>query len=194
LLTLPNAITVLRLALLPAFLWLTYSHQAGIVIVAWALFNGAAASDWVDGYLARRCGAVSALGTLLDPVVDKIVVLSALLVFVDLGLLPLWLVLLNLAREFLVTSARQIHSTPEHVVGANWMGKVKFAAQVAVIEAGYLLLVLRSAGHPVPWAQGALFWAALGMTLVSWFFLVNFLRWHGLRPDVEGAESERPDK
>ena len=193
-LTLPNAITALRLVLLPAFLWMTYAHQPWIVILAWALFNVAAVSDWADGYLARRCGTVSPLGTLLDPVVDKIVALSALLVFVDLGLLPLWLVLLNLAREFLVTSARQIHSTPGHIVGANWMGKSKFAAQVVVIEMGYILLVLRSLDRSVPWGQSVLFWTTLGMTLISWSFLVNFLRWYGLRPDLTGPDTERTGK
>ena len=157
-LTLPNAITVVRLALLPAFLWLTCTEQTWTLALAWVLFNAAAASDWLDGYLARRSGTTSLLGTLLDPVVDKIMVLSALLVFVTLGLLPLWLVLLNLAREFLVTAVRQIHSTPTRVVGANWMGKAKFATQVAVMEFAYLLLTLKSMGRPLSRASRSSTW------------------------------------
>ncbi len=180
-LTLPNVITCLRLALLPVILYLTYSPAPAGVIAACTLFNLAAASDWLDGYLARRNGAVSRLGTLLDPVVDKIVVLSALLVLADLRLLPLWIVLLNLAREFLVTAARHACTTPTHVEGANWMGKSKFVLQVGVIELGYLVLILRALAHAAPWGPAALFWSALAMTALSWSFLVNFLRRHGLR-------------
>ncbi len=173
--TLPNLITLLRLALLPVFLYLTYSSAPAGLVAAGVLFNLAAASDWLDGYLARRSGAVSRLGTLLDPVVDKIVVLCALLVLVDLRLLPLWLVLLNVAREFLVTAARHARTTPTHVEGANWMGKAKFALQVGVIELGYVVLVLRAFGQAAPWGPAALFWTTLAMTALSWSFLVGFL-------------------
>ncbi len=183
--TLPNVITFLRLAVLPVFLCLTYSATPAGVIAAAVLFNLAAASDWLDGYLARRNGAVSRLGTLLDPVVDKIVVLSALLVLVDLRLLPLWLPLLNLAREFLVTAARHARTTPTRVEGANWMGKTKFALQVGVIELGYVVLGLRALGHAAAWGPAALFWSTLAMTTLSWSFLLNFLRRHGLTAATE---------
>ena len=184
--TLPNVITLLRLALLPVLVCLTYSHHARGVIAAWVLFSVAAATDWLDGYLARRTGSVSRLGTILDPVVDKIVALSVLLVFVDLRLLPLWIVLLNMAREFLVTAARYACTTPSHVVGANWMGRTKFVVQVGVMEMGYLLLALRALGRPAAWGEGLLFWTTLGMTVLSWSFLVNFVRWHGLGPEDAG--------
>lgn len=190
-LTVPNLITLLRLALLPVLLYLTCLPTIGGVAAAWVLFNVAAASDWLDGYLARRSGAVSRLGVLLDPVVDKIVILSVLFVLVRLGLLPLWIVLLNMAREFLVTAARHAGTTPTHVVGANWMGKTKFVLQVAVIEFAYALLALRSAGGPVAWGPEALFWAALAMTALSWGFLVNFVRWHGLRVDGPASHGGR---
>jgi CDP-diacylglycerol--glycerol-3-phosphate 3-phosphatidyltransferase len=187
LLTLPNLITLLRLALLPFLLWLTYSQQTQGLLLAWALFNAAAASDWLDGYLARRLRATSRLGALLDPVVDKVVILSLLFVLSDQELLPLWLVLLNMAREFLVTAARHAYSTPQHAVGANWMGKSKFVLQVFVVQLAFAVLVLRALGRAAPWGEGALFWTTLGMTAVSYAFLVNFVRWHGLPSVPNGS-------
>jgi CDP-diacylglycerol--glycerol-3-phosphate 3-phosphatidyltransferase len=186
-LTLPNAITLLRLALLPIVLYLTYSQATWAVFLAWGLFSAAAASDWLDGYLARRTGSTSRLGTLLDPVVDKVLILSALFVFADLRLLPLWLALLNMAREFLVSAARYAYSTPTRAVGANWMGKAKFGLQVGAVELGYLVLALQSLSRPVPWGKGLLFWTALGMTALSWTFLANFVRWHGVPSDRADA-------
>ena len=94
-----------------------------------------------------------------------------------------------MAREFLVTAARHACTTPTHVEGANWMGKGKFALQVGVLELGYLVLILRALGRPAPWGPAALFWSALAMTALSWSFLVNFLRWHGL-PAEPGAPSD----
>ena len=190
-LTVSNVITLLRLALLPFILYLTYSQQTGAVLLAWTLFSVAAVSDWLDGYVARRWSCISRMGTLLDPVVDKVVVLSVLFVLADLGLLPLWLVLLNMAREFLVTTARHAYSTPTHAVGANWMGKTKFVLQTAVIQFAYALLALESAGRGLPWGRGLLFGLALAMTLISCGFLINFVRRHGLQPDATGPEPGR---
>jgi len=190
LLTVPTLITLLRLALLPFLLVLTYSTQPGLLVLAWALFNVAAITDWLDGYLARRWNRISRLGTLLDPVVDKVVVLSILFVLADLGLLPLWIALLNMAREFLVTAVRHAYTTPAHAVGANWMGKTKFVLQVVVIQLAYGLLVLESAGHRFPPGRSGLLYLALGMTLVSFGFLANFVRWHGLPP---GTAQPRAD-
>jgi CDP-diacylglycerol--glycerol-3-phosphate 3-phosphatidyltransferase len=175
-LTVPNLITLARLGSLPVFLILTYSQVLSGLIAAWVLFNLAAASDWLDGFLARRSGSVSRLGTLLDPVVDKVIILSTLFALVDLRLLPLWIVLLAMAREFMVSAARHAATTPTRVVGANWMGKAKFALQVAVIELGYLVLLLRLLGRPAAWGQAALFWSALGVTVLSYLFLARFVR------------------
>jgi CDP-diacylglycerol--glycerol-3-phosphate 3-phosphatidyltransferase len=185
---LPNAITVLRLLLLPLIVWLSYSTETGSLVAALLIFNAGAASDLLDGVIARRYGAESRLGKLLDPVVDKIYILSVLYVFVDLGLLPLWLVLLSMAREFLVSAARHSFSTPRRAIGANWMGKSKFVLQVIIIEVGLLHLVLESTGRAIPAARAVMFWLTLAMVAISYAFLFRFAR--GLQLDAQAVREE----
>ncbi len=98
-LTIPNAITLSRLILILPLVALTCSRQTWALGAAAALFAAEAADDWLDGFLARRLGNRTRLGTLLDPVVDKLLILSVLFVLADRGLFPLWLVLLNMARS-----------------------------------------------------------------------------------------------
>ncbi|MFO8008659.1 MAG: CDP-alcohol phosphatidyltransferase family protein [Candidatus Brocadiia bacterium] len=171
-------VTLARLALVPPIIALSYGGATWMVALAGGLFALGALTDWLDGWLARRLHARSRLGTLLDPTVDKVMVLSALLVFVDLGLAPLWLVLLNLFRELLVTGVRGELSRPERVVGANWMGKTKYALQVGVVLLFYGHLALHTRGSALPGGQTLLFWALLGVTVLSLLFMLNFLRWH----------------
>ncbi len=167
-----------RLALVPLIVALSYGDALWAVSLAGGLFVLAAVTDWLDGWLARRLNVHSRLGTLLDPVVDKVMVLSALLVFVDLGLAPLWLVLLNVFREFLVSAVRGALSRPGAVVGANWMGKAKYTLQVGVVMLFYLHLALGTRGTALPAGEPVLFWALLSVTVLSLLFMLNFLRWH----------------
>jgi CDP-diacylglycerol--glycerol-3-phosphate 3-phosphatidyltransferase len=178
LLTIPNLITAFRLVLLPLILWLTYATEPGPIAWAAGLFALAASSDWLDGYLARRLNMASRLGALMDPLVDKLMVLSILFAFVDLGLLPLWIVLVNMYREFVVTGLRHALSTRQATVGANWMGKTKYALQVALIELIYVQIFLESRGGGLPGGRGVLLWSALAVTVISFAFLANFARWH----------------
>lgn len=173
--TVPNSITVLRLAAAPFIVWLTCSRGTGELAAAAGLFTVAALSDWLDGYLARRMETRSLFGTLLDPVVDKILVLGVLLAFAHLGLLPLWLVLLVALRETAVTVLRQRLSTPARPVGANWMGKAKFCFQVALVELGYACLLLESMHRGMPAAKSLVFWSAIGLTALSYVFLLGFI-------------------
>jgi len=174
--TVPNLVTLSRLALVPLIVWLSYGTEAASLWLAAGLFTLAAATDWLDGYLARRLSAPSRLGTLIDPLVDKTLVLSVFFVFADRGLLPLWLALLLMFRELAVSALRHGLSAGGPVVGANWMGKTKFCIQVVVAELGYASLLLGAAGLETH--RPALFRAALLMTALSYGFLVNFVRWH----------------
>jgi len=187
--TVPNAITAFRLALIPSMLAMTSSdHTSGVVIAA-ALFGLGAATDWLDGFVARRFHARSRLGAMLDPVADKAMVLGALFIFSDLGLIPLWLVLLNMFRELFMSGLRDILTTPTRIIGANWMGKVKFCIQVGLVELIYIHRILATRGSGLPGGQTTLFFALLAVTIVSFAFLFNFARWEreALTSDVEHA-------
>ena len=178
LLAVPNVLTLSRLILLPFIVWLTYAERPPALTVAVGLFTVAVATDWADGYVARVWGLVTRTGTLLDQAVDKVMVLSLLLVFSQRGLLPLWLVLLNLFREFLVADFRVLAAARGHTVGSNWMGKTKFDLQVVLIYLMYAFLLARTAGRSISWGQTVIFLFALAITLLSFAFAALFFVRH----------------
>ncbi|HTJ43403.1 MAG TPA: CDP-diacylglycerol--glycerol-3-phosphate 3-phosphatidyltransferase [Kofleriaceae bacterium] len=130
---LPNLITLARIALIPAVLALTARGGRGMAIVACVLFVTAAATDWLDGYLARRLGLVTVLGKFLDPLADKLIVLSTLVILVGAGRAPAWLTVLLMARELAVTGLRAIASSEGLVIAAGTSGKIKTVFQLSGI-------------------------------------------------------------
>lgn len=134
--TLPNGLTFLRLLSLPAILALA---AAGHGAAAAAVFLAGMLTDVVDGWLARRLNQSSLLGVYLDPLVDKIVILSLLYDLAHRGLLPAAVAHLFLARELLHSGVRDVAAQQGRVVGANWMGKTKAALQTVLVAAGLLL-------------------------------------------------------
>ncbi len=142
---LPNWLTYLRMALIPVFVVLMIDPTQGAVFLATLVFIIAAITDYTDGYIARRYGAVSDAGKLLDPMADKILVLSALVMLVaqrsDLTgdpWVPGWMVVLVLAREIWVTGLRGIAASRGVVVAATQSGKYKSGFQMVAIV--FLLL------------------------------------------------------
>jgi cardiolipin synthase len=99
-LTLPNALTAVRIAAIPLFVWLTTREDTRLLGVL--VFAVVAGTDWVDGYIARRTGRVSELGKLLDPVADRLAIAAALLTFALVGIFPFWAALLILLRDVAV--------------------------------------------------------------------------------------------
>lgn len=176
---LPNVITVLRLILVPFILWLASEAATAPLAVGLALFLVAGLTDWLDGYLARRRRLVTAFGTFMDPITDKVLVLGAMFVFAHHhGLLPMWLVLVNLFRELLVSGVRQVKAVEGELVGANWMGRVKFWLQTALISGIFLYLILASRGVNVSGGQRLILWGATLVTAVSLGFAVVFVVWY----------------
>ncbi len=144
---LPNKITVSRIFMIPIFLiimlvdfnWgeitllgaeLPVTHLVGALI-----FIIAASTDWVDGYYARKHNLVTNLGKFLDPLADKLLVSAALIVLVEMGAAPSWIVIIIISREFAVTGLRLILAGTGEVVAANMLGKVKTWAQIVAISA-----------------------------------------------------------
>jgi CDP-diacylglycerol--glycerol-3-phosphate 3-phosphatidyltransferase len=131
---LPNTVTMLRIAVVPVLLILPWTTSvAGSRFMAWA-FVVAALSDLLDGWLARRKGGrdITRIGKLLDPLADKLLVSTALIMLLAIGRIPLWgagMVVVIVGRELAVTGLRGIASTHGHVVAATWPGKIKTLAQ-----------------------------------------------------------------
>jgi CDP-diacylglycerol--glycerol-3-phosphate 3-phosphatidyltransferase len=133
LLNAPNLLTVGRIGLIPVFLGLlTYENRRNSFLAA-LVYSVAALSDWLDGWLARVSGKVTTLGKFLDPLADKVIVLSALVMLVRLGRAPVWVVVVILAREFLISGLRTIAVSEGVVISASQGGKWKTSLQLTGI-------------------------------------------------------------
>jgi CDP-diacylglycerol--glycerol-3-phosphate 3-phosphatidyltransferase len=127
---LPNALTILRILLVPVFVLLLVDPSPYMSLWACAIFIFASFTDWLDGYIARAFNAQSILGTLLDPLADKVLVMAALVMLtanVSEPRVPAWIVVALLAREFMVTGLRSLAAIQGIVVAASEIAKHKTA-------------------------------------------------------------------
>lgn len=133
---LPNKLTVLRMILVPFFVFFllvpVIPHH---YLLALLVFAGASYTDHLDGKIARSRGLITNFGKLMDPLADKILVISALVCMVELGLTSAWFVIIIIGREFLVTSIRLLAVENGRVIPANNWGKAKTVSQMAAILA-----------------------------------------------------------
>ena len=132
--TAPNVITFARITLIPVFLAYTYYESRVHSFVAAMVYTVAAATDFLDGWVARRFNLVTVLGKFLDPLADKLIAISALIMLVHLGRVTAWIVVLVMAREFAVTGLRTIAMSEGLVIAAGQEGKYKTALQLAGIS------------------------------------------------------------
>jgi len=142
---LPNKITLSRIFIIPVFIillsvpfdWGTWNiGDADLPVahfVAALLFILAAGTDWLDGYYARKHNLVTNLGKFLDPLADKLLVSSALILLVEMNMAPAWVVILIISREFAVTGLRLVAAGESIVLAASSMGKLKTATQMIAI-------------------------------------------------------------
>jgi CDP-diacylglycerol--glycerol-3-phosphate 3-phosphatidyltransferase len=137
----PNAITLVRIAMIPIFLVLTWDESRVNSFFAAVLYALTAGTDFLDGWLARRNNLVTVIGKFLDPLADKLIVMSALVMLVHLGRVAAWVVILVMAREFIITGLRTIAMSEGVVIAAGQEGKYKTALQLAAIV--FLLLHYR---------------------------------------------------
>ncbi len=144
-LNLPNSLTIVRIFLVPLLVVVLLTKFEGRLVlgirkelVGAAIFAVASLTDWLDGYLARRRHQVTALGQMMDPIADKLLVLAAFISLVQMGLAPAWMVAIIIGREFAVTGLRSIAYTRGVTIPASSLGKFKMAAQVVAI----LMLIL----------------------------------------------------
>lgn len=165
---LPNTITMLRTGVVPVLLFLPLAHgQAASRVIAWA-FIVAAATDVLDGWLARRGQMVTSIGKLLDPLVDKLLVSTALIMLLTVGRIPFWaswMVVVIVGRELAVTGLRGVAAAGGQVVAASGLGKLKTVSQNIAI--GALLFHYTTLGLPAHDLGMVFLTLAVGLTLWS---------------------------
>lgn len=140
-LNLPNSLTLLRIFLVPFLVVVLLTKFDGRETVGLLIFLVATATDFLDGWLARRRGQITTFGTLLDPIADKLLISAVFISLVELGLAPAWMVVVIVGREFAVSGLRAIASGQGLVIPASGWGKAKMLSQV--VAASLLILALR---------------------------------------------------
>lgn len=162
---LPNTLTILRIFFVPVLVAVLVEQDLriewrGEVLVANAflalgIFLAAAATDLLDGYLARRWKQITTVGTLLDPIADKLLISAALVSLVQIHRVPAWMVVLIIGREFAVTGLRSIAAAEGYTIQASDLGKTKMITQVVAIS--MIMLSIRwptLAGFAMLWMWG----------------------------------------
>jgi len=133
---LPNKLTFIRLVLtIPFIYFLQESDNGGFIfrIIAFILFVVASLTDFFDGYFARKYNLTSDFGKIMDPLADKVLVISALVIFVKLNYIPPWMSIVVIAREFLISGIRILAASNGEVIAADKLGKYKTTSQMVVI-------------------------------------------------------------
>lgn len=166
---LPNKLTVLRVCMVPVFviLMLALPEESG-KWPASLVFIVASATDWFDGYLARKNNLVTDFGKFMDPIADKLLVCSAMICLVEQNKLAAWMVIIIIGREFIISGFRLVASDKGTVIAASYWGKFKTVFQMAMV----ILLILDFGGVFDTVAQ-LVTWVALALTVVS---LVDYMR------------------
>ncbi len=187
---LPNALTLVRIFLVPLLVVVLLTEFEGRLIVglpkelvAAAIFGLASLTDWLDGYLARRRKQVTWFGQVMDPIADKLLTSAAFISLVQLELAPAWMVAVIIGREFAVTGLRSLAHTRGITMPASSLGKIKMASQVVAI----LLLILGWGPlRPLAPLGYAALWVVMGTAV--WSGIDYYRRFSRLLADARVAE------
>jgi len=131
----PNMLSLSRILSVPVFIILMLEPSPHRALAAGIVFSLASATDWLDGYLARKWGQVTRAGKLLDPIADKILIMSALVILVEIrsDIVHSWIAIVIIGREFAVTGLRAIASSENIIIPAETVGKYKVGAQITAV-------------------------------------------------------------
>ena len=174
----PNSLTIARIFFVPLLVVALVQenvavHIGGIAItnewLALAIFLAAAGTDLLDGFLARRWGQITTIGTLLDPIADKLLVSAALVSLVQVHATPAWMVVMIIGREFAVSGLRAIAAAEGYTIKAGELGKTKMISQVVAIS--FLLLSIRHPSLVMP-----AHWMMWGVVLFTFASAVDYFR------------------
>ena len=161
---LPNKLTILRIIMIPFFVFFLLSGVGGSASkwIALVIFAAASITDTLDGYIARRDNLITDFGKFMDPLADKLLVCSAMICMIPLGKLQAWFVIVIIAREFIISGFRLVASDNGIVIAASYWGKFKTVSQMALI-----IVLIMDLGGVWNVVGTVLTWVALLLTIVS---------------------------
>ena len=173
----PNKLSLLRVALIPVLVLCMYLPGWPMILVSAAVFGAAAYTDYLDGHIARRDNIVTDFGKFIDPVADKLLNLSAMIMLTYCGLLPQWAVIVILARELAVDGLRMVAVGQGRVIAAGKLGKIKTVSQIV------LVLFLMIAGRLAPVVFGGVPVVVPIVNVIGWvitLWVVAITVWSGV--------------
>ncbi|HAB59608.1 MAG TPA: CDP-diacylglycerol--glycerol-3-phosphate 3-phosphatidyltransferase [Lachnospiraceae bacterium] len=166
---LPNKLTLARICMIPIFVFFLLTDMVpNSNYIAVAIFIIACLTDALDGYIARKYNLISNFGKFMDPLADKLLVSSALICFVQLQLIPAWIIIVIISREFIISGFRLIASDNGIVIAASWWGKFKTTAQMIMS----VLLIVNFDGVFFNTLEQVFIYIALVLTVIS---LIDYL-------------------
>ena len=160
----PNKLTIARMILVPFFVVFILTGWGGESnrYICLAIFVAASITDWLDGYLARKNNLVTNFGKFMDPLADKLLVCSSLICMIELDRLPAWIVIIIIAREFIISGFRLIAAENGVVIAANYWGKFKTVSQMIMI-----ILLILDFGGVFKTLETIFIWLSLALTVIS---------------------------
>ena len=173
----PNKLSLLRVALIPVLVLCMYQPGWFFILLSAAVFGAAAYTDYLDGHIARRDHIVTDFGKFIDPVADKLLNLSAMIMLTHAGLLPHWAVIVILARELAVDGLRMVAVGQGRVIAAGKLGKIKTVSQIV------LVLFLMIAGRMAPILFGSVPVLLTIVDVIGWIitlWVVAITIWSGV--------------
>lgn len=161
---LPNKLTVLRVIMIPFFVFFMLTNVAGSSskYIALAIFLVASLTDWFDGYLARKHHLVTNFGKFMDPLADKLLVAAAMICLVATQRIPAWVVIIIISREFFISGFRLVASDNNIVIAAGIWGKLKTVSQMIMV-----ILLIGNFGGFFTILENIFIWLSLILTIVS---------------------------
>ena len=179
---LPNKLTLARVIMIPFFVLFLLTNIGGVIgdYIALAIFIIASFTDFLDGFIARKYHLVTNFGKFMDPLADKLLVCSAMICLLELGRIPAWIVIIIIAREFIISGFRLVASDKGVVIAAGWSGKFKTVFQMIMI----MMMILHLDFPIYNTVQNVIMYLALALTVLS---LVEYLakNWQVLSDDEE---------
>ena len=162
---LPNKLTLLRVFMVPFFviLLLAWPDLFLMRVIADIIFIAASITDFLDGYIARSRNLITNFGKFMDPLADKLLVVSAMICLTSLGWLPAWFTIIVVAREFFISGFRLIAVENGKVIAAGWWGKFKTAFSMIMI----IVMVLHIDNPVIYVIEQILMWVSLALTVIS---------------------------
>lgn len=161
---LPNKLTIARVIMVPFLVLFMLTDLGGEAnrYISLVLFMAASVTDWFDGYLARKNNLVTNFGKFMDPLADKLLVCSALICLIELDRLEAWIVIIIIAREFIISGFRLIAAENGVVIAANYWGKFKTVSQMIMT-----ILLILNLGGAFDILEQIFIWLSVALTVIS---------------------------